>query len=279
MPRLPRQSGGIVSSISDTASVSRQELKRRQEELHGLKRSLMERELELSTLRSELHIFEASYHRTVGVRQAELERLKTSILEFAANLDSGVEAPGSTRKDPAADWMNPSFEEFEFPHDEADLSDLTGEEPFAPEESLKKLFREAARRFHPDLSNDPDEIGKRHDLMARLNAAYLEMDADRIRELIEEGELAFPDPEADESVRQRLTRVLKQTGQVRHRLLQIESTLESLQKSDMARLRDFCETGRDEGRDVLSEMAEEADEKIDNLKARIVRLADDCSLM
>lgn len=267
-----------MSSISDTAAVNRQELKRRQEELRELKRSLMERELELSTLRNELRIFEATYHRSVGTRQAELDKLKSRILEFAASFDAAA-ASGSADKDATADWMESSFEDFDFAEEDADLSDLEEDEPFAPAEALKKLFREAARRFHPDLSADPQEIDKRHDLMARLNAAYLEMDEEKIRELIEEGELAFPDPEADESVRQKLTRVLKQTGQVRHRLLQIESTLQSIQKSDMARLREYCEKGREEGRDVLDEMANEADEKIENLKARILRLASDCSLL
>lgn len=268
-----------MSTIAETATIDRAELVRRQAELKALKQSLTEQELELSTLRNKIRIFETAYHRIMGQRQTELDRLKKRIMDFAASIDASGPQPSHENKTAHKDWENFSFEEPEEAEGADTLAFTPDDEPFIPDESLKKLFREAARKFHPDLTTDPGEREKRHGLMARLNAAYLEMDPDKIRELIDEGEMHFPDEDKSHSVRHQLSRVLKQTGQVRHRLLQIEKTFDRLCNCDMARLRTYCQKGEADGRDVLQDMADEADEKIDSLKTRVARLASDCSLL
>lgn len=268
-----------MNTISETATIDRAELVRRQAELKTLKQSLSEQELELSTLRNEIRVFENAYQRIMGQRQAELDRLKKRILEFAASFDPSGPQPSHEKTTSQKDWENFSFEESDETEDADTMAFAQDDDPFTPDESLKKLFREAARKFHPDLTTDPGEREKRHDLMARLNAAYLEMDPDKIRELIDEGEVHFPDEDKSHSVRHQLSRVLKQTGQVRHRLLQIEKTFDHLRNCDMARLWTYCHKGELEGRDVLQDMADEADEKIDSLKTRVARLASDCSLL
>ncbi len=266
-----------MSTISETTTIDGAELNRRKAELTALKQSLTEQELGLSTLRNELRIFESAYNRIMGHRQVELDRMKARIQDFAA----GFEGSGSRFSDEEkiSSDENFSFDDFSDKEEAESAAFLHDDEPFTPDESLKKLFREAARRFHPDLTTDPKEREKRHDLMARLNAAYLEMDADKIRELIDEGEAHFPEEEKSHTVRQQLSRILKQTGQVRHRLLQIEKNFDHLRQCDMARLKTFCQKGESEGRNVLQDMADEADEKIDSLKARVTRLASDCSLL
>ncbi len=267
-----------MSTVTETATLDRTELERRRAELIALKQTLTEEELALSTLRHELRLFENAYNRTVGHRQEELDKLKSRILDFAAALDASTTRSNAT--DAAFGKTEESFSFEDPPEEMEDLAlNLDENETFSPDESLKKLFRDAARKFHPDLTTDPEEREKRHDLMARLNEAYLEMDSDRIRELIDEGEQHFPDQEKSHSVRQQLSRILKQTGQVRHRLLQIKKNLENLQQCDMARLREFCKQGELEGRNVLQEMADEADEKLNSLRTRVTRLASDCTIL
>lgn len=269
-----------MSTVTETATLDRAELVRRQAELKALQQSLTEQELELSTLHNEIQIFENSYNRIMGERQAELDGLKKRILEFAAGFDSTESQAANEQKENfEKDWESFSFDESEDKEDTGSTEFIVDGDPFTPDEALKKLFREAARKFHPDLTTDPEEREKRHDLMARLNAAYLEMDSEKIRELIDEGEVNFPDEDKSHSIRQQLSRVLKQTGQVRHRLLQIEKSLEQLRNSDMARLKNFCQKGESEGRNVIQEMANEAQEKIDSLKNRVARLASDCSIL
>jgi len=53
-------------------------------------------------------------------------------------------------------------------------------EPFTPSENLKKLYREVAKRVHPDLATEESERQRRHELMAEANRAYAEGDEARL---------------------------------------------------------------------------------------------------
>ncbi len=265
-----------MSGLAETLTYDQAELKKRRAELRSLEKELSRQELALSTLQHQVRVFEEAYERRVGAPLRELDRLKADILELAARLDPRsetlrAEAESARRRVTESD---PPCGEGNEPEPE------TPEAPpaFEPGEEVKKLFREAAKRFHPDLSTDPEECARRHDWMARLNQAYLELDGDRIQRLIDEWEAGRPGADAA-SLRIQLSRVLKQIGQVRHRLHQIGKNLEVLRRSDMARLMDYAEKARREGRDVLNDLAEETREKIGQLKTRVSLLASDCALL
>src|ERR1035438_4594398 len=53
---------------------------------------------------------------------------------------------------------------------------------------LKTLYREVAKRVHPDLATDEADRHKREQLMAEANAAYQRGDADALRRILEEYE-------------------------------------------------------------------------------------------
>ena len=266
-----------MSTLSEAPAVDRVELDRRRGELQDLQNALTEQELALSTVRHELRVFESGYNRVVCPLHTELEQLKSSIKEFAANFDSPSSEKLRLEAESSEAWAENQSEDTV---NDEDLDALLAEAPtFAPNDSIKKLFREAAKRFHPDLGTDPKDLDNRHLWMAKLNAAYLIMDEEKIKSLMEDWELSLPPEEQAESARRQLSRILKQTGQVRHRLLQIQKSLELLRQTDMARLLDFCQRGEKEGRDVLQEMADEAEDKIHSLKSRVARLASDCTLI
>ena len=50
--------------------------------------------------------------------------------------------------------------------------------------SLKKLYREIAKRIHPDLATDEKDRARRHKLMAEANRAYEDGDEARIVQLL-----------------------------------------------------------------------------------------------
>jgi hypothetical protein len=54
---------------------------------------------------------------------------------------------------------------------------------------VKDLFREAAKRLHPDKGHSPEDRKRRTAFMARLNAAYITGDATAIRNLMEDFQL------------------------------------------------------------------------------------------
>ena len=54
------------------------------------------------------------------------------------------------------------------------------------EEQIRSLFRELARRFHPDLTTDPEEKKWRQEIMTRVNQAYTNRDLKALRALAEQ---------------------------------------------------------------------------------------------
>jgi hypothetical protein len=55
-----------------------------------------------------------------------------------------------------------------------------------PSEEARKLYRELARKAHPDLAQDEDERKRRDEFIARVNAAYARGDEALLRELSKE---------------------------------------------------------------------------------------------
>ncbi|MEM7557358.1 MAG: J domain-containing protein [Cyanobacteria bacterium P01_A01_bin.84] len=72
--------------------------------------------------------------RIIGVRYTELDRIEAQIEEY--------------------------------------LTLLENTQDFKPSPELKKLYREVAKKIHPDLAIDEDERQRRQDLMAEANTAY-----------------------------------------------------------------------------------------------------------
>src|SRR5215510_7071771 len=122
------------------------ELQRKLAELASLEVELIQRELDLATLRAELADFESRYIQTVGVLYAELDEIEAQIAEVQARRrPSDSEAQERTYR--ARAHAQESSET---------AKDISVPKP-KPTENLKRLFREVAKRIHPDLAtNDAD---------------------------------------------------------------------------------------------------------------------------
>ncbi|NUR61464.1 MAG: hypothetical protein HOV87_22800 [Catenulispora sp.] len=69
--------------------------------------------------------------------------------------------------------------------------------PVRPSKTAQRLYRELARRSHPDLVQDPAEIARRHAFITRVNAAYEKDDLAALQKLSEEWSLAASGPAPD----------------------------------------------------------------------------------
>lgn len=267
----------VLDSLLNTVSQEREELVGKQKELSLLEQELMDEELVLSTLQGGVDRFEERYLRRVGQRYAEMDDIKARVLEMAARFHpENPETHDQARM--AREQARQSQAESHFDREPGPVEPASDEASFEPTEELKKLFRDVAKKIHPDLTTEPEERERRNRWMTRLNEAYTASDATAIREVLKEWQVRQT-PEDRDQVRQQLTRVLKQIGQVRHRLHQIKKDKERIAQSDMARLKRFVEEGEAEGRDVLADMAREVEENIQSLKTRVAQLARDCALM
>lgn len=63
-----------------------------------------------------------------------------------------------------------------------------------PSKTAQRLYRELARRSHPDLVQDPTEIARRSAFITRVNAAYEKDDLAALQKLSEEWSLASAGP-------------------------------------------------------------------------------------
>ena len=138
---------------------------------------------------------------------------------------------------------------------------------------LKRLFRELARRFHPDLAASDAERAHRTDMMMQINAAYTARDLQALQKL-----LLTPDPagsfvtDNDELRAQRLTLEL---AQVQRRLAEVQQELALLNKHNSARLMRRADRLARSGRDLLHEIADELRQKLSNGIAERDQLLDD----
>lgn len=237
------------------------ELERKRIELAAIENELTERELDLSTLEAELRAFERRYLRTVGVKYAELDDLEAQIAEAMARLN-----PKDTSAREQATQARTQGHESAQAAGTAKESKQPNE--FKPPEDLKKLYREIAKRVHPDLANDDEERARRTDFMTEVNRAYQDGDIARLQAILAEWE-GSPDAIKGEGVGADLVRIIRKIAQVRERLQAIETKIAQLKESDLFKLRDKVREVEREGRDLLAEMATTLTGGIVSLRSRL----------
>ncbi|MEE8259415.1 MAG: J domain-containing protein [Nitrospinaceae bacterium] len=257
-----------MKSITRSQGPDQKEIVRKKLELEELEQELAENELDLSTARRDLHLFENRYQRIVGCKYAELDRLKASVLDMATRIYPDSKDFRS-QAEAAREQAEQSAHNWEVHQEQGDM------ELPEPSEELKKLFRDAAKRIHPDLTTDPEERERRHALMARLNQAYELGDLEQVQAILNDWEVINDWDQLTPG--KQLSRLLKQIGQVRHRFNQIQAELKQLKLSEMFRLKDFVQNSEKQGEDVFADMVVDVEEKIESLRVRVKNLAMDCS--
>ena len=162
-----RQSGGEL--LASTAAAER--------EAERLRDRLAAIEEEQATLMAELAAFEADYLREVVSVLAELHELEARIAALVAKRSGAAEdkraalsARARARETTAAVKAIPQ---------------TPGPLPTG---DLKKLFREAAKRMHPDLAPDDETRQHAEAFMKRLNQAFAASDAGAIVDLVRQWE-------------------------------------------------------------------------------------------
>lgn len=234
-----------------------EELEAKREELARLESQLADQELLLASLKAELASFEGLYLRRVGVLYAELDEWNALLAELRA------EQAGTPEAKAEADEARTQAEEaYSAAHGEA-----ANVQPFTPSPDLKNLYREAAKRVHPDTATDEADRVRRERLMKQVNAAYVAGDEDALRRIIA-GLDTSPDAVQGSGVGADLIRVLRQLKQVRDRIAAIEQELAALSGSEIALLKRDVEHAQQEGRDLLAEIQAAVHAKIEKAKRR-----------
>jgi len=240
----------MAVQITPRLKPEEEEILRKRAELEAVKATLAERELELADLRGHLAGFEGRYLRQVGALYAELDEWKARIAELRAQRNPSIAA--KRRSDEAREQARQTHE--------AAHGEASKPPDFTPSPELKSLFREVAKRIHPDLAKDSDR-DLRTRLMAEANSAYEAGDVDALRRILDEYDDSA-DAVSGEGVGAELIRIIRQISQARKRIASIEQELAALRQSEIAQLEQDEEKAGNLGRDLLAELAAAAREQI-----------------
>ncbi len=255
-----------MSDLVRAPAPEEEELKRKQAQLKRLEARLAQKELELATLQGEMHAFELRYLRAVGSLYWELDDLNARIAEANARLHpEKVEVQREAREararaDETAEAVGRAKKRRK--KDEAE---------FRPSEDLRKLYRELAKRIHPDLAADDEDRARRTEMMAAANRAYEDGDTERLKSILSEWETS-PEAVVGEDVAARLDRVTRKIERARQRLDAIRVEMIELSQSDLYRLKRKVEQAAEADRDLFQEMAARIREDIKEARKRLAQL-------
>jgi hypothetical protein len=243
-----------------------QELARKKAELSDLESRLADQELRLTNLRVELATFERKYVITVGQHYAKLDEIEAKIAEHFARAHPGDQRAHdfAAQARSQADSLKASVEN--------SLARESSDSIPPRSQTLKNLFREVAKRIHPDLATNDEDRRKRARLMAQANKAFEEGDEARLRAILEEYD-SSPESVKGEGTAADLVRVIRKIAQVSRRLSEIEKELSQLEKSELFELKGKVERAAKEGRDLLQEMAADLDSSISASRERLNKLS------
>lgn len=241
------------------------ELGNKQAELAALETELTERELHLATLQARLHTFERDYLRVVGVRYAKLDEIEAEIAKHLAFLNP---SDSKARKQAFLAWEKANASKRAV---SGIITASIASKEFNAGESLKKLYREVAKRIHPDLATDEVERLRRQKLMAEVNQAYENGDKRRLEEILEQWEHS-PEFVKGEGIAAELIRIIRKLAQVRERLQAIQLEIDTLKQSALYLLREKVIYAKIAGQDLLSEMATQINKKTARATAWLEKL-------
>ncbi len=198
-------------------------------------------EQDYEAAREAIRVFETRWKPAVGRRYSELEELKEKI----ARARSLIRLAKAGRLREPADETGPSPE--------------APQQVFRPEVELRKLFRELARRVHPDRAEDAEDRARRHELMAEASRAYRNKDHRRLQWLLEHW-LATPRLAPGRDHDSQIARANQKIAWARYRIQEMNHLIAELHSSFLAEMRRECDAAASQGRNLVAE-----------IRARVIR--------
>jgi len=229
----------------------------KREQLATARTALAERESELAQFRAQLKTFEGRYLRQVGILYAELDDLEARIAEREVDLYDS---------DSARRRAEEARQQAQQTHDAA-FGDASEAEEFDPPPSLKTLFRDVAKRIHPDFARDNAEQKHFTLLMARANQAYSRGDTETLQRILDDYR-EINSSIADEGTAAELLRITRQIQHAERDIAALDAERHTLFTSDLAQLHLDAEAAAREHRDLLTELAVSLREQIANSQHR-----------
>lgn len=247
------------SELTQTKDNWRERIAGLQALLDELRPQLIDAEAQLADRLAAISAFEfrvrarlESLSRRLDALQADIDDLRRQLRRRSADwLEQGL---GQSEQEPSEEaWR---FEENIA--SEGSFRYRTGAETPRPAPegkrlvSLKQLYRQLARRFHPDLALNEADRAYRTDLMMAINAAYTAGNLEALERLANEPDSISSVPQTPDELAAALEHEVERC---RLRLREIGEELAMLEQHHSARLMRRAEQAEAQGRDLLAELA------------------------
>ena len=227
------------------------ELQRRREELAQVEAELVQRDSQLAGVKVGLSAFEVRYLTVVGHRYDELAKIEKQIAKI-----QGLE--------------------FDEDADTYDGDSLADDEVGCGQnrlhtDKLKKLYKEVARKFHPDLTSCPQERQHRHQLMIEVNNAYESGAEEKLQELLEAG-ASLEAVETSGAMSAEMILLLRKIAEAKQRLVEIETEIADITASEIYKLKQRVETAEVREDDLFADLVLQVDRQIKKAQNRLFHL-------
>ena len=230
-------------------------------------------ELELFNTRVTIHDFMVIYKKRVGHLEEYLRNLRRKLYE---TLESQKPQP-----DEQTDDFSSSEDEEDFTYKDRDENNgwrKIGDQKkskYSPkmEEQIKNLFRELARRFHPDLTSDPEEKKWREEVMTRVNQAYANRDLKALRALAEQPDRPVDSP--NQTKEQEIAALKVELKRLDGVIADLKARINHLEESPAWQLKMEARLKRRSGSDLLTELENKFKEQIADLEEHLIVLGID----
>ncbi len=216
------------------------------------KRRAADLQVELEALRLALTRFEAEYHHRVGSLFVELDRVRIALDEYESRIVRLQTNPSADPNQIEQEVRKAFADRYEDVHQEEEETrqyerafERDQERPrldIASEEEATRLYRELARRYHPNLARTEEERRRREPLMQRVNAAFRERNLAGLRAL--EREAGADDPAFEgRSLGEKLVWAIREVARLDEVITSLAAELAVMRASDTHQLWQRQEAG------------------------------------
>ena len=241
---------------------------------------ITEMTLAFENLKLEIRQFEREYNARVGQFYIELDKADLETKEYRLRLrlmregvaddevEMRVEACFRTERQRLEEYEQETAEAKEHP-------EATKPKPVLPKEQMKqlrKLYLRLAKTHHPDKANRVEEQNKREQLMTLINRAYEDRDLQTLERMhVEE----IPAEQGtEETPRQRKQRLMQEINRLMRIIGELRLELNQTKSSRIYQLKQEVETAREDGIDLLADLAKGLQRKINASRRKLAELVD-----
>ncbi|WP_345581705.1 hypothetical protein [Streptomyces prasinosporus] len=249
---------------------------RLEQAVRAAEQALIEFEIAVETFRVEVENFSRLHEQKLGPVYARLEELDARILEAKAartgdpeDLRRADEARSRLMPIPGVEELMNGWMDGDglFPEATAMLTDQPVRPPqrVRPSEEARRLYRDLARKAHPDLAQEEKERRRREEFITRVNDAYARGNEAELRELAAEW-AAGPELERAPSAAEELYARLEWLARRKELLTLVAKELEEGAIGSMLRL------APDDPDRLLEEIAEQLRAQVAEREAELAAL-------